>query len=122
MSIRRLLAVSGILALGTVFAVVTSAAPAQTAAPKVEKVTVNAPVTLTDAGDSWTMDNGIVKMTILKRNGNMSSLLYHGIELLTRGEYWEQVPTGTITAKVTIDPSTNGGERAEVSVLGVNPG
>jgi rhamnogalacturonan endolyase len=102
-------------------AILTSAAPAQTA-PKVAKVTVNTPVTLTDNGDSWTMDNGIVKMTVLKRNGNLSSLVYHGTEILTRGEYWEQVPTGTITAKVTIDPSTNGGERAEVSVLGVNPG
>jgi rhamnogalacturonan endolyase len=117
MKMSGLLAASMVLALGVVL---PSAGVAQ--APKVEKVTVHAPVTLTDGGDSWTMDNGIVKMTILKKNGNMSSLLYHGVELLTRGEYWEQVPTGTITAKVTIDPSTNGGERAEVSVLGVNPG
>lgn len=102
----------------------SSVAMAQTAAstPKVEKVTVNAPVTLSDNGDSWTMDNGIVKMTVLKRNGNLSSLVYKGVEVLTRGEYWEQTPSGTITARVTIDPSTNGGERAEVSVLGVNPG
>ncbi len=80
------------------------------------------PVTLTDNGDSWTLDNGIVKMTVLKRNGNISSLIYHGIETQTHGEYWEQTPSGTITARVTIDPATNGGERAEVSVLGVNPG
>jgi len=93
--------------------------------PKVAKVTVNAPVTLTDNGDSWTMDNGIVKMSILKRNGTIAigSLIYHGISIVpNRGEFWEQTPSGTITAKVTIDPSTNGGERAEVSVLGVNPG
>lgn len=102
--------------------VLTSAAPAQSAGPRVAKVAVNQPVTLVDDGDSWTMDNGIVKMTVLKRNGNLSSLVYHGVEVLTRGEYWEQVPTGTITAKVTIDPASNGGERAEVSVLGVNPG
>jgi rhamnogalacturonan endolyase len=92
------------------------------AGPKVAKVTVNQPVTLTDNGDSWTMDNGIVKMTIPKRNGNLSSLVYHGIEILTRGQYWEQVPSGIITAKVTIDPATNGGERAEVSVKGVYNG
>jgi rhamnogalacturonan endolyase len=110
---------SAFLALSVV---ATPSAPAQTAAPKVAKVTVNQPVTLTDSGDSWTMDNGIVKMTVLKRNGNLSSLVYHGVEVLTRGEYWEQTPTGTITARVTIDPTTNGGERAEVSVLGVNPG
>jgi rhamnogalacturonan endolyase len=109
---------SAFLALGLLL----SSGAAQTAAPKVAKVTVNQPVTLTDNGDSWTMDNGIVKMTVLKRNGNLSSLVYHGIEVLTRGEYWEQTPSGTITSRVTIDPATNGGERAEVSVLGVNPG
>jgi rhamnogalacturonan endolyase len=90
--------------------------------PKVAKVTVNSPVTLTDNGDSWTLDNGIVKMTVPKRDGNLSSLVYHGVEILTRGKYWEQTPAGTITARVTIDPATNGGERAEVSVKGVNPG
>ena len=90
--------------------------------PKVAKVTVNAPVTLTDNGDTWTMDNGIVKMSLLKRNGNLTSLVYHGVEVLTRGQYWEQVPSGTVTARVTIDPASNGGERAEVSVKGVYNG
>ncbi|MGA1984477.1 MAG: hypothetical protein ABSG84_18670, partial [Acidobacteriaceae bacterium] len=99
-----------------------TAQPATHVLPKVAKVTVNDPVTLTDNGDSWTMDNGIVKMTILKKNGNISSLIYHGVETQTHGEYWEQVPSGTVTARVTIDPATNGGERAEVSVKGVNPG
>ena len=93
-----------------------------TAQPKIEKVAVNAPVTLTDNGDSWTLDNGIVKATILKRNGNMSFLGYHGVDIHPHGEFWEQVPSGTVTAFVTIDPATNGGERAEVSVKGVNPG
>jgi rhamnogalacturonan endolyase len=83
----------------------------------------SSPVTLTDNGDSWTMDNGIVKMIVLKRNGNISSLLYHDVQILpNRSEFWETTPSGTITASVTIDPSTNGGERAEVSVKGVNPG
>jgi rhamnogalacturonan endolyase len=61
-------------------------------------------------------------MSLLKRNGNLTSLVYHGVEVLTRGQYWEQVPSGTVTAKVTIDPATNGGERAEVSVKGVYNG
>jgi rhamnogalacturonan endolyase len=93
--------------------------------PRVEKVTVNAPVTLTDNGDSWTMDNGIVKMTVLKKNGTIAigSLLYHGVSIVpNRGEFWESTPAGTVTTAVTIDPTTNGGERAEVSVKGVNPG
>ena len=119
MSKLRILWSAPFVALPVVFA---STAPAQTSAPKVARVTINQPVTLSDNGDSWTMDNGIVKMTVLKRNGNLSSLDYHGIEVLTHGEFWEQTPSGTITAKVVIDPSTNGGERAEVSVLGVNPG
>jgi rhamnogalacturonan endolyase len=97
--------------------------PAAKALPKVAKVTVNDPVTLTDNGDSWTLDNGIVKATILKSNGNMTTVYYKGIDIPNaRSEYWEQTPAGTVTAKVTIDPSTNGGERAEVSVKGVNPG
>ena len=33
--------------------------------PKVAKVTVNDPVTLTDNGDSWTLDTGIVKATMV---------------------------------------------------------
>jgi rhamnogalacturonan endolyase len=90
--------------------------------PQVERVTVNTPVTLTDNGDSWTLDNGIIKATVPKRDGNLSSLSYHGIEILTHGRYWEQTPNGTVTARVTIDPASNGGERAEVAVKGVNPG
>jgi hypothetical protein len=118
--------------------VLSSAAVAQTAAqtavhpaakaarplPKVEKVTVNAPVTLTDNGTSWTLDNGIVKLSLAKRDVNLSSIVYHGVEVLSKGNYsyWEQRPGGTITSSVTIDPATNGGERAEVSVKGVNSG
>jgi rhamnogalacturonan endolyase len=86
---------------------------------------VNQPVTLTDNGDSWTMDNGIVKMTVLKRNGTIAigSLMYHGISIVpNRGEFWETTPQGTVSTSVTIDPATNGGERAEVSVKGINPG
>jgi rhamnogalacturonan endolyase len=101
----------------------SQAKPAGHVLPKVAKVTVNDPVTLTDNGDSWTLDNGIVKATILKSNGNMTTVIYHGVSVPnSRSEYWEQTPAGTVTAKVTIDPSTNGGERAEVSVKGVNPG
>ena len=80
--------------------------------PKVEKTTVNAPVTLTDNGDSWTLDNGIVKITLAKRDANLSSIVYHGVEILTHGNYsyWEQRPSGTISSSVTIDPASNGGE------------
>jgi rhamnogalacturonan endolyase len=110
------------LALAVALASCAEAQPASHSSPKIEKVAVNSLVTLTDNGDSWTMDNGIVKATIAKRDGNLSSLVYRGIEILSHGRYWEQVPSGTVTSRVTIDPSTNGGERAEVSVKGVNSG
>jgi rhamnogalacturonan endolyase len=122
MTKARLLFVSLFLALAVVLTYGVVAQQAASVQPKVAKVTVNTPVTLTDNGDSWTMDNGIVKMTIPKRNGNLSSLVYHGVEVLSRGQYWEQTPSGTVTAKVTIDPASNGGERAEVSVKGVYNG
>ncbi|MGP8260603.1 MAG: polysaccharide lyase family protein [Acidobacteriaceae bacterium] len=121
-----------------------TAGPAQKAAavlPKVAKVTVNDPVTLTDNGDTWTLDNGIIKATILKKIGSVQQVMYHGIEMLqpsfqTGGDVyhtpptpmgtqiptWEQIPSGTVTPSVTIDPATNGGERAEVAVKGVNNG
>jgi rhamnogalacturonan endolyase len=100
-----------------------AAAPATRAAgpaPVVEKPAVNAPVTITDSGDSWTIDNGIVKAGIVKKNGKMTSLVYHGMEVLYRNsESWEQLPAGTVTQAVTIDPAQNGGQRAEVAVKGV---
>jgi rhamnogalacturonan endolyase len=109
------------LAVATTFGAVAQVTSAHKP-PQTEKVTVNSPVSLTDNGDSWTLDNGIIKTTVPKRDGNLSSLRYRGIEILTHGRYWEQTPNGTVTASVTIDPATNGGERAEVSVKGVNPG
>jgi rhamnogalacturonan endolyase len=122
MTKAALLCVSTVLALAVLS---PSSAMPQSAAhplPKVEKVTVNAPVTLTDNGDSWTLDNGIVKLAVAKRDGNISSLVYHGVTIIARGREWEQTPSGAVTSNVTIDPATNGGERAEVAVKGVNSG
>ncbi len=89
-------------------------------APVVAKPAVNAPVIITDNGTTWTMDNGIIKATILKNNGNMQTILYHGVSIVGRSEYWERTPSGQVTPSVTIDPATNGGERGEVAVKGVN--
>ena len=88
--------------------------------PMVAKPDVNAAVTVTDGGTAWTMDNGIVKATISKRNGNMTSLVYRGINTMGQGGYWEQTPSGQVTQSLTIDPANNGGARAEVDVKGVN--
>ena len=42
--------------------------------PPVAKPNVNAAVTITDNGDTWTMDNGIIKANIIKANGNMQTV------------------------------------------------
>jgi rhamnogalacturonan endolyase len=89
--------------------------------PVVATSEVNAPVTVADNGVAWTLDNGIVRATILKRSGKLTSLVYKNFETLGRNsEGWEQYPSGRITPSLTIDPARNGGERAEVSVKGVN--
>jgi rhamnogalacturonan endolyase len=90
------------------------------AAPVVAKANVNAPVTATDDGNAWTLDNGIVKATIIKRNGNMTALVFHGMNTMGQGGYWETAPSGQVTQSLTIDPAKNGGQRAEVDVKGVN--
>jgi rhamnogalacturonan endolyase len=109
--------------LASAFISMALAAPALRAAdgpPMVAKPDANAAVTVTDNGTAWTMDNGIVKATISKRNGNMTSLVYRGINTMGQGGYWEQTPSGQVTQSITIDPEKNGGERGEVDVKGVN--
>jgi rhamnogalacturonan endolyase len=93
------------------------------AAPAVAKPTIDAPVVLVDTADAWTLDNGIVKATVLKRSGKLTSLIYQGQETLNgRSEGWEQYPTSQVAASLTIDPAKNGGARAEVAVQGVSGG
>jgi rhamnogalacturonan endolyase len=90
---------------------------AQTASPAASAVTV------TDNGKSWTLDNGIVKATISKDSGFLTSLVYGSFDTGSHG-VWEHTPLGApqVTNSVTIDPATNGGERAEVSIQGVGGG
>ena len=87
------------------------------------------PVTVTDDGKSFILSNGYLTATINKKTGDMTSLRVY--ELETQGYvsghhagYWEQNPNGAarMEAKVTIDPNTNGGKRAEVSIKGWSDG
>jgi len=98
-------------------AVFASEMRAADAAPLVAKSTVADSVTVTDNGGAWVLDNGIVKATIDKRGGRMTSLVFHGINTIGGGGYWESSPANA-TGSITIDPAKNGGERAEVSVKG----
>ena len=116
----RKLFLSTFLALAVVLSSGAAALRAADALPRVAKTNVNVPVTVTDNGGVWTLDNGIVKATINKNNSNMPSLIYHGINTMGPGGFWEQVPTGTVTQSLTIDPAKNGGQRAEVAIKGVN--
>jgi rhamnogalacturonan endolyase len=107
------------------FAAVVAAGPlpralrAADSAPVVARPAVDTPVTLTDSADAWTLDNGLVKITVAKSNGRLTSLVYQGRENLNpHSEGWEQYPSGATSAAVTIDPAANGGERAEVDVQG----
>ncbi len=119
---RKILAivVSAIIALVLAVPALRSA----DAVPVVTRPSVDAPVTVTDNGRTWTLDNGIVRATINKGSGNMSSLIYHGINTMHGGGYWEQTPQNApqLTQTVTIDPAKNGGARAEVAVKGVTGG
>jgi len=122
----------GLLAFAVIFAALAMPAlRAADAAPVVAKPAVNASVAVTDDGRTWTLDNGIVKAVIDKRNGAMNSLIYRGMDTMGHDQgqsgYWEQDPstaaaTGGLTDSITIDPAKNGGARAEVSVKGVTGG
>jgi hypothetical protein len=127
---RRLLA-SAILSL----ALATPALRAADDAPVVAKPSVNSPVTITDNGVAWILNNGILTVWVNKETGSLLSVIYHNIETLRPSvatlpdtlhwpatkpgsEYptWQEGPASPVTASVTIDPAKNGGERAEVSV------
>src|SRR6185295_13730752 len=86
-------------------------------------------VSVSENSNSFTLSNGIVTAQILKSNGDIRSLQYKGIEILTdksghAGGYWSHDTTGgkSVVTRVTIDPAGNSGERAEVSVKGISGG
>lgn len=89
----------------------------------------DADVTVSEDAASFTLSNGIVTAKIAKRNGDIQSLMYKGMETLTDGSghaggYWSHDAAGGTEhiTKVTIDPKTNGGARAEVSVKAIAGG
>lgn len=82
----------------------------------------DSPVTLTTQDNYFVLSNGYVTAQVNRRSGDLWSLKYHGLETMGYASghhagYWEQSPNPA-TDQVTIDPKTNGGDRAEVSVKG----
>ena len=96
--------------------------------PVVAKPKATAPVTVTDNGRTWTLDNGLVKAVVNKRNGSLESLFYNGFDTMGHDQgnpgVWEEDPSlaPDLKQSVTIDPAQNGGARAEVSVAGKTGG
>ena len=86
------------------------------------------PVGLLDDENSFTLTNQFVAVRVSKRSGDLTSLKYHGLELLDHesaraSAYWSHDVAHTDSIKrITIDPRTNGGERAEVSLKGIADG
>ena len=84
-----------------------------------------APVTVRQDAETFTLANGAVTARIDKRTGTVFSLVYQGVELLAAGRrggdgaYWSSVGRGKAgsrrSAAVLIDPAATGGARAEVS-------
>jgi rhamnogalacturonan endolyase len=92
----------------------------------------NPPVTITDGGETVTMDNGVLTMTIRKSDANLLSLLYKSNNLLHGGQaYWNvygSTPTSGVAVHtqtkgqpsvftITQDPTKNGGEMGEIELL-----
>jgi rhamnogalacturonan endolyase len=89
----------------------------------------SAPVTVTDSGTEFVLANGVVTARVLKRNGDLASLKCRDAETLNDksghpGAYWSHDTTGgtELLTRITIDPTTNNGARAEVSVKGISGG
>jgi rhamnogalacturonan endolyase len=96
--------------------------------------TVAPAVTVTDDGPTYTMANGYLTVKVDKVTGDLVSVktpktVTPDVELMGfvsghHAGYWEQSPAlaARREAKITIDPASVGGERAEVSVKGWSDG
>jgi len=87
------------------------------------------PVTLGQDQTAFTLSNDSLKAKIGKTSGDLISLTFRGKEMMGYASghhagYWEQNPSkaAQLTAIITIDPATNNGERAEVSIKGISGG
>ena len=94
------------------------------------------PVTLQDDGTAYVLSNGVVTAHIDKRSGDIVSYQFQGTEVtgqlpvypagIVPGReygYWSHVAmSDNSTACITIDPKSNGGQRAEVAVKAISGG
>jgi rhamnogalacturonan endolyase len=85
--------------------------------------------TVTQTDKSFTLANGYLTAQVDSVTGDLTSLQIRGIELMGYASghhagHWEQSPAraARLEAKIAIDPKSNGGERAEVSIKGYADG
>ena len=79
-------------------------------------------VTVTDNGGTVVLANGIVSVTVVKSNGNLSNFTFKGTNLLAGGNgggsfYFDGSGGPTLvnpTYTLTVNPANNGGAQAEV--------
>jgi rhamnogalacturonan endolyase len=96
--------------------------------PGVRAAEDKAPVTLREDADTATLANGLVSATIKKANGNLISLRYGGLEMMSRGGgYWniygssagqkstDQKPTPSVF-RISRNPANNGGVLGEIAL------
>jgi rhamnogalacturonan endolyase len=85
-------------------------------------------ISLTETTDSYLLSNAQVSATIGKHSGGLESLKYKERETLNASPrrasgYWSHAPSGPqAIATITIDPKSNDGERAEVSIKAISNG
>jgi len=106
-------------------------APAAAPAIVVAKPDAKYGVAITDEGNTYLLNNGIVAARVNKRSGELIQVIYKGVDRAGHDQgavgVWEQDPSGAaasggLTQSITIDPTKNGGERGEVSIKGVTGG
>jgi rhamnogalacturonan endolyase len=104
------------------------AAGAAAVLPGVAQPAGDARVTVQGDQNTFTLANGIVTARINKKNGDLEALVFKGVDTMGhdqgRAGYWEQDPSGApdLQQSITIDPAKNGGERAEVAIVGKTGG
>lgn len=86
-------------------------------------------VRLVETPETYRLTNGLISVTISKDSGDLISFVYEGQETLGESKghpyvYWSHDVRGGASkeASVTIDPLSNGGVRAEVSIRGISGG
>lgn len=86
-------------------------------------------VAVAESPVTFTLTNGYVTAQVDRVSGDLTSLQVRGLELMGYSSghhagYWEQstARAARLESKITIDPKSNGGERAEVSVKGWSDG